>query len=562
MNRSIASWAAAALAGWAMAACAAETATPAAGGAATADAGSDAAATGDASGGQADAAQEVAAVDVANQAKVYAADPLTDQKTTSLVTLVPPTDPDGKLTGAFVEVRNCLPEPGGEPIKRGGFPIGSLCHEVQTVQRGADGSYLHVVPPALDKDNSDAFAELMMYHHVNVMHSYFKDKFGLDTLDFPLYALVNVNINVPMMGGWQGFPNAAFMPKEAFAQFNLPPREKGAIVFGQYQNTDFSYDASVIYHEYTHAMIGTTRLLGVLVDPYGLDNLPGAMNEGFADYFSASLRNSPMIGPYALGFAGEHLKRDLSLPRKCPDDLTTEIHADGKIIGSALWNLRHQLTADVADAIVLKALQGFSMQTNMDAAAKLIVAEAKKVSEDVGAKTKEALTEYGMLGCVRAKKLVDFEVGKSADKVPYAIESKEQTGPNLKMPDGVPGYVQFWVDVPAGAKAMQFRWKAEAAGGFGGFGGGSPPEVSLGLNKSKPAQINLFDGGSAIVSAKVAGANSGGAQIATLTGNCLNPGGKLYVMLLNKGGKANVTELSAKVLTDSAGQPGLTDCSK
>ncbi len=551
----------AALAGWALGACAAETAKPAASDTAAADAAADAAIGND--GAAADAEPEVASVDVANQAKVYASDPVTDQKTTSLVTLVPPTDPDGKLTGAFVEVRNCLPEPGGEAIKRGGFPIGNLCHEVQTVQRGQDGSYLHVVPPALDKDNSDAFAELMMYHHVNVMHAFFKDKFGLDSLDFPLYALVNVNINVPMMGGWQGFPNAAFMPKEAFVQFNLPPRDKGAIVFGQYQNTDFSYDASVVYHEYTHAMIGTTRLLGVLVDTYGLDNLPGAMNEGFADYFSASLRNSPTIGSYALGFAGEHLKRDLSLPRKCPDDLTTEIHADGKIIGSGLWTLRNQLGADVADGIVLKALQGFTMQTNVDAAAKLIIAEAKKVSEDVGAKTKEALTDHGWLGCVRAKKLVDFEVGKSADKVPYAIESKDQTGPNLKVPDGVPGYVQFWIDVPLSAKAVQIRWKAEAAGGFGGFGGGSPPDVSLGLNKSKPAQINLFDGGSALVTAKVAGANGGsGTQVATLTGSCLNPGGKLYVMLLNKGGKASVTELSSKVLPDGAGQPGLTDCSK
>ncbi|MBM4342225.1 MAG: M36 family metallopeptidase [Deltaproteobacteria bacterium] len=512
----------------------------------------------------ADAQADVAGPDVFNHAKVYVADPLTDQKTTSLVTLATPTDPSGKLTGAFVEVRNCLPEPGGEAIKRGGFQIGSLCKEVQTVQPGADGSYLHVVPPALDKDNSDAFAEVMMYHHVNVMHAYFKDKFGLDALDFPLYALVNVNIHVPMLGGWQGFPNAAFMPKEAFAQFNLPPRDKGAIVFGQYQDTDFSYDASVIYHEYTHAMIGTTRLLGVLVDPYGLDNLPGAMNEGFADYFSASLRNSPIIGPYALGFAGEHLKRDLSLPRKCPDDLYTEIHADGKIIGSAMWTLRNQLGADVADGIILKALQQFSMQTNMEAAAKLIVAEAKKASEDAGAKTKEALTDHGMLGCVRAKKLVDFEVSKSADKVPYAIESKDQTGPNLKLPDGVPGYVQFFVDVPAGAKVLQIRWKAESAGGgFGGFGGGAAPDVGLGLNKGKPAQINLFDGGSAIVTAKVAGANGGGgAQVATLTGNCLNPGGKLYVMLLNKGGKASVTEISAKVLNDAAGQVGVTDCTK
>lgn len=500
---------------------------------------------------------------VTNKALVFVHDPVTDQKITTEVVLDAPSSADGKLTGAFVDVRNCLPEAGGVPLKRSGFTIGNLCHEVQTVMPTSDGNYLHIAPPSEFNDPSDGFAEVMMYYHVNRMHSYFKDKFGLDSLDFPLYALVNVTINVPLAGGWQGFPNAAFMPKEAFVQFNLPPRDNGAIVFGQYQQTDFSYDASVIYHEYTHAMIGTTRLGGVLIDSYGLDNLPGAMNEGFADYFSSSVRDSPLIGTYALTFGGEHAKRDLSQVRKCPDDLFSEVHADGKIIGSTMWSLRQILGADIADGIILTALQQFSQQTNLEVASKLIYNEAKKVSPEAGATTKEVLTNHGMLGCVRAKKLVDFAVQTSENKVPYAIEGKADMGPNLKLPDGVPGYVQFWLNAPTDAKAVQIRWKAEAAAGFGGFGGGAPPEVSLALRKGQPAQLSLMDGGAVVADAKVKGTSDGkGAMVATLTGNCLHPNGKLFIMFLNNGGKGGITELSSKVLAATDGEIGVQTCTK
>lgn len=552
------------LASAALLASACGTEVPAPGPAAAADAAvADAAGGGDGTGAEDGAAADAAvAPDTSNKnmAKVYINDPTTDSKATTLVPLRPPTSADGKLTGAFAQVFNCLPEEGGEPIKRGGFAIGSLCHEVQTAVPAADGSYLQVAPPADDKEMGDPFAELMMYYHVNQIHDYFHDQFGLTDLNYPVYALVNVTISV--FGGWQGFPNAAFMPKEAFAQFNLPPREKGAIVFGQYQSTDFSYDASVIYHEYVHAMVGTTRLLGVLIDSYGLDNLPGAMNEGFADYFSCSLRDSPVIGSYALAFAGEHAKRDLSIARKCPDDLTTEIHADGKIIGSGLWEIRKALGRDTADGIILAALQQFSQQTNVDAASKLILAEAKKVSAEIGAKVKTALEAHGMLQCVRAKKLEDFSVGNSVDKVPYAIESPNSMGGGPKFVDGLPGFVQFFVDVPSDAKAVQIRWKAEAQSGA--FGGGGPdPSIGLAIRKGKAPQINLFDGGSILADAKVkpvVDPNNKNARVITLTGNCINSGSKLFMMLLNSGGKGAMTEITRKFLPSADGQPGVVQC--
>lgn len=129
--------------------------------------------------------------------------------------------------------------------------------------------------------------------------------------------------------------------------------------------------------------------------------------------------------------------------------------------------------------------------------------------------------------------------------------------------DDVPGYVQFWLNAPTDAKAVQIRWKAEAAAGIGGFGGGAPPEVSLALRKGQPAQLSLMDGGAVVADAKVKGTSDGkGAMVATLTGNCLHPNGKLYMMLLNKGGKGAITQLSSNVLAATEGEIGVQTCTK
>lgn len=486
------------------------------------------------------AAQDVAPPDVKNQAWVYANDPVTDGKTTQ-VTLAPPTDPTGFLTGQFVQVSNCLAEEGGAEMKQGNFTFGHLCHEVQVAAPNAngDGSYLDIVPPEDTADMNDPFAEVQMYYHVNQIHDFFANGFDLHDLDFPLYSLVNVTFATLMSGGqFQGFPNAAFMPKEAFAQFGMPERDSGAIVFGQYESTDFCYDASVIYHEYTHAIVGTTRLVGATVDTYGMDNLPAAMNEGFADYFSCSKRNSPIIGAYALTFAGDWLVRDLTQARKCPDDLTTEVHADGKIIGSAMWELRAALGQELADSIILKALQQFSQQTNMDAAAKLIVAEAKKVDAATGTTTQTVLKNHGMIGCVRAKEWTAFSAESSPDKIGYSVTSPDALGGGgaSAFPSGLPGYVQFWIEPPAAGKVAVLGVSAQAQGGMGFGGGGGDVMLSFAVKKGKPVQVNMLSGGPPIsdasVSPKLASKGPYSQQFA-LTGNCLAAGSKTYVMMLN-----------------------------
>ena len=522
----------------------------------------------DASMGSDDVTADTGPVIKLDQAKVYINDPKSDNLTTTLVTLAHPTDPDGHLAGDFAAVMNCLQQDGGSPLKFNGFQVGSMCVSTATVTRDDDQGYLSIVPPADDSEAEDKFAELMMYYHVNQIHDFYQDGFGLALAHNPIDALVNVTfdstINMGGGTGWQGFPNAAFMPPEAFAAYGLPKQKYGSIVFGQYQSTDFSYDASVIYHEYTHAMVGTTRLSGVLEDAYGLDNLPGAMNEGFADYFSCSKRDNSIIGAYALTFQGDFLVRDLSEGRKCPDDLTSEVHADGKIISTALWEIRGALGQQQADQIILNALESFTSSTNLAGAGKLILAEAKKVDAATGTKVSDILKAHGVINSQRAKAWSQFSVQTSAEQVPIAIAGTDQMNATAEFKDGVPGYFQFVIqDIPAGTQGVTLMWRAQAGQGnpLAGGGGGSP-NVQLAIKRDALVQLSATKTvADAIIAGKPDGNLGSGWQAATLTSACLPAsGGKLYVMLLNKGTSGDVTDTDLQFVTDTSTAPNVVTC--
>ncbi len=502
----------------------------------------------------------------ADEPKAFAflQDPSSEGFTPTEVQLVRPTSEDGSLLGPYAEVRNCLNEEGGEPLA-GGF--GALCHEVHTAFPGPGGHYTHIQPPATYLDPDDPFAEVMMYHHMHVAHAYFHDVHGLTELDFPLYSLVNVQMYIELFGGWQPFPNAAFIPEEGFEGFGLPAKPGGAIVFGQVQNTDLAYDASVIYHEYTHAMIGTTRLSGILADIQGLDGMPGAMNEGFADYFATSMTGSPLIGAYALAFAGPQYLRDLSEARRCPDDLFGEVHVDGKIIGSALWAVREALGQTMTDGIVLRALQSFTNYTNLGIAAELMLAESELEGAEV-AETVEAIFEdFGLLDCQRTKPWEAFHQNDNTDQLPYFVQGT-QGATGAQMPDGAPAFFQFHVDVPDGTAAIELSWRAESQGGLGGFGGGGGlAQLDLAVRKSEPVAFNYLLGGTidadAILEApKHTAPGKTDWRAVTLEASCLPAWGeRLHLMMLNQqSGQAMITDMDIVLRDDLEGAVNKVGC--
>ena len=483
------------------------------------------------------------------EARVYLNDPVTDNSTVSDVVLHRPTSDDGRLTSEWVEVFNCLNEEGGISATPdfGPFPVTVyLCREEQVVRPDEDGHYLSYQPPGDDSDPNDPFAELMMYHHVNLAHDYFKESFGFSALDFPLPALVNFQLKTdpvlpflqPGPDGWIGLSNAAFFPRESWrqfaAQFGLPPRDTDTIIFFQ-GDKDFAYDSRVIYHEYTHAVIGTSRLqVPAVLDKYGLDNSAPSMNEGLADFFAASISGDPRIGRY-VGVMGLGL-RDLSQFRSCPADTADEIHAHGELIGSVLWSLRDAIGVDATDQIAFEALERFGLGTVHGQAAEIILERAEAMSESIGEQTRAVLEQHGMLDCERSMEFTRFNARTSRWGLPHMVEGFSSAGiPGLTT--YVPAYKQFYINPEPQHAAVRLQWQVASGGGgdFGGFGGGgSVSALSVAYQRGTP--VELVVGRTLGINAEQIFEPSlnGETQTLTLAGSCLPAvGEKGHLLFLN-----------------------------
>lgn len=123
--------------------------------------------------------------------------------------------------------------------------------------------------------------------------------------------------------------------------------------------------ADVIYHEVGHG-----------VHHYGLlaGGFAGDLSEGTADYISATINDDSRVG---LGFFGrDTVLRDVGPDRRYPDDFRGQVHNDGRIWSSFLWNLQddwqqtygEDVGAEMVDELMLDTMaQGPFMTTVGDA---------------------------------------------------------------------------------------------------------------------------------------------------------------------------------------------------
>jgi hypothetical protein len=469
------------------------------------------------------------------------------------------------LSNQATRVFNCLNEP-GEALRFQGFEIGNLCKEVQVARPAEDGHYLQYMPPADDADPNDSFAEIQMYYHVNKIRDYIVNDLGVTWLNSPIDALPNVQIYtnetaarfLGREAGWFPFDNAAFIFPDAFAQLGLPARDRGAIVFGQGERVDFSYDASVIYHEFTHAMIGEMRFNGAFLDMFGLNNTPGAINEGLADYFATSLMDDAVVGRYGLAAFGPLQVRDLAIKRACPAHLTTAIHDDGKIIGSAMWSIRMQIGKATTDKLAMRVIAQANQATGFDQFGALLRAEADMESAQVGATVAAVLAEHGLSGCDRAREWVDWR----ATSVPITAPGPQDLGNNM-FASGAPGYMQLFLEAPPEGKVPVLTWDMQAAQ-QGGFGGGGSARLQLAIRKAQPVSMDLGFNRATIVQdarANPAVTTQQGVQrqSVTLAPDCFSPGQRTYVMFVNAGAGASVVRTSIQYV-DAATAMGAQSC--
>jgi hypothetical protein len=159
-----------------------------------------------------------------------------------------------------------------------------------------------------------------------------------------------------------------------------------AMVFGQGTGADFAYDATVMYHEFTHGVVHAWGGFEPNIDALGGLDEPGAVNEGTADAMAASQTGRSAIGAY-IGpvLSGTAVLRDMADPgatRTCKGNgalvtqlgaanvvngLDGEVHDDGEIWNGFFWEVYQGLKSggwkgcggacDAGPAIQYAALQ-------------------------------------------------------------------------------------------------------------------------------------------------------------------------------------------------------------
>ncbi|MEZ4463058.1 MAG: hypothetical protein R3F43_00710 [bacterium] len=381
---------------------------------------------------------------------VYLDDPTTNDGMLSQVPLHRVTDPEGKLTSESVQVFNCLNEEGGLVAHPdlGGFTLEvSLCHEVQTVRPDADGNYLSIRPPVdalgtpAPGDPNDPFAEVMMYHHVNRVHDYFKEQHRFTDLDFPLPAIVNLQFKIdpplPIPGfmpgpdGWYPFPNAAFFPRESWnelaSSLGLPGATPTRSSSGR-RGTTSPTTRGVIYHEYTHAVVGRSRLQV----PAGVDRRPRRVAPGHERGPRRLLRRHPgqRVGHRRLrhrragprsgprpgrrpDLPGRSVRRG---PRRRPHHRLDPL--GGPRGAGAPGHRSHRVPGPGA----------VHRGTTHQIAAELILAEAEAEGPDVAAQVREIFVRFGFIDCERAIPWARFRAQGSRDGLPHRVEGRSTVG--------------------------------------------------------------------------------------------------------------------------------------
>ncbi len=112
--------------------------------------------------------------------------------------------------------------------------------------------------------------------------------------------------------------------------------------------------ADVVYHELGHGVHHYILQTGTFA---------GDISEGSGDYTAATILGDPYLAPEF--YPGSAYLREIETDRVYPDDIEGEVHTDGLIWGSFLWNLRERWLdeygettgVEMADLIFLGALE-------------------------------------------------------------------------------------------------------------------------------------------------------------------------------------------------------------
>ncbi len=427
------------------------------------------------------------------------------------------------LTGDWQRVFGCPYEYEKIPINYGQYSFNvPVCTEKQQAVEDANGDFYYnpyienangnsPFTPANSRD--DIFAEAHLYYHLDSFYAWLQSVSALLNGSYggindpfkqfnekPFRGTVNFKMpNITKLfnptGGGEDlmpFDNAMYMP--AGALFPGYERPEDSIVLGQGTNVDFSYDANIIYHELTHAMIDTVaKLAGEDFADYGISNDPGAMNEGYADFFASLFAETDKMGEYVgprLG-TGEGAMRNMTNEYKCPDYMWGEVHQDSMHFSGALWRMRDELmkldgaTKEKIAAAVMLGIAQLSQVPSFDEAGLFTVDAVDKIFGAAGKKAaQDALALHNVIGCERA---IPMTGDPSKPKDMLFLPEKSTFGV-----DKAPGYLQLKIHVPAAHNQIVVAFYVQKASGS--LGGATTLDVYASIKKDKIIQFSYGNG--------------------------------------------------------------------
>jgi len=146
---------------------------------------------------------------------------------------------------------------------------------------------------------------------------------------------------------------------------------------------DDAEDAEVIDHEYGHSIQDNQ------VPGFGSGNEAGAQGEGFGDYLAATV-NAQTSGGFqdvcimewdatSYSTSNPPCLRRLDSTKHYPESVQNEVHADGEMWASTLWQIRGSLGAARADKLVIQHHFLLSSSTTFNASSDALITAAKNL---------------------------------------------------------------------------------------------------------------------------------------------------------------------------------------
>jgi hypothetical protein len=229
----------------------------------------------------------------------------------------------------------------------------------------------------------DRFEQVMAYYWVTESQKYIQSLgFGIGT--YPPVNKKSQRLRINQLGYDNSFATDHPVDELRFG--------KGGV--------DDAEDAEVILHEYGHAIHFSQNFSFASEEA-------GAISEGFGDYWAATV--SQLIAPTpdpaciadwdSVSYTSTvpHCLRRVDMNLHYPEDLSGEVHRDGRIWSRALWDIHNALGHVKADTIILKGQFNFP-GTTMTALAQSTVAAAQAIyGKSAATAVTKAFTDRGIL---------------------------------------------------------------------------------------------------------------------------------------------------------------------